>query len=226
MKPESTWTYARCFYPAKEENLSSRLSEQRELRQRQSAGPHTPNWSPAQQTRRGGGAEESKGKPTPAGGCGMALRALWHLWLLGCCWCCGSGRGAGPGATFARPGPRSRERQAAAFRVPTARLPVCLSPCLFLCRVWAGAEGSPRVATPGGPLALSFATCLGFLSWVYASKLLPFPTCLDLTLSLSYAFANRKIFFQERFVAVDLWCTQSNSWNMSKVFLIGRSTPF
>ncbi|XP_039732155.1 cathepsin O [Pteropus medius] len=116
MKPESTWTYARCFYPAKEENLSSRLSEQRELRQRQSAGPHTPNWSPAQQTRRGGGAEESKGKPTPAGGCGMALRALWHLWLLGCCWCCGSGRGAGPGATFARPGPRSRERQAAAFR--------------------------------------------------------------------------------------------------------------
>lgn len=108
------------------ENLSTRLSEQRKLRQRQSAGPHTSNWAAAEQTGRGGGAEESKGKPARAGGCGMALRALWPLWLLGCCWSCGDGRGAGRSAAFARTGPRSREQQAAAFRVPTARLPVCL----------------------------------------------------------------------------------------------------
>ncbi|KAF6093187.1 cathepsin O [Phyllostomus discolor] len=46
----------------------------------------------------------------------MELRVLRRLWLLCCWWCCGAGPGAGPGATFTRTGPRSRERQEAAFR--------------------------------------------------------------------------------------------------------------
>ncbi|XP_036096441.1 cathepsin O isoform X2 [Molossus molossus] len=48
----------------------------------------------------------------------MELRAFRRLWLF-CwcvCWCRGAGRGAGPGATSIATGPRSRERQAAAFR--------------------------------------------------------------------------------------------------------------
>ncbi|KAF5923438.1 hypothetical protein HPG69_006609 [Diceros bicornis minor] len=50
----------------------------------------------------------------------MEPRALRRLWLLCCCCCCCCcccwGRGAGSGATFPRIWPRSRERQAAAFR--------------------------------------------------------------------------------------------------------------
>ncbi|XP_037686813.1 cathepsin O isoform X2 [Choloepus didactylus] len=45
----------------------------------------------------------------------MELRALQWLWLL-CGGCCCFGRGAGPGSTFPRTRPRSREREAAAFR--------------------------------------------------------------------------------------------------------------
>ncbi|XP_049761641.1 cathepsin O isoform X2 [Elephas maximus indicus] len=51
----------------------------------------------------------------------MELRALPWLWLVCCCGGGGGddggrGRGAGPGATFSRTGPPSREREAAAFR--------------------------------------------------------------------------------------------------------------
>ncbi|KAM6220789.1 cathepsin O [Rhynchocyon petersi] len=49
----------------------------------------------------------------------MELRALPWLWVL-CCGCCSGGgscdRSAGSGATFTGTGPRSREREAAAFR--------------------------------------------------------------------------------------------------------------
>ncbi|XP_007535121.2 cathepsin O [Erinaceus europaeus] len=48
----------------------------------------------------------------------MEPRALLRLWLLCCCGCgcCGDNDNTGPGAAFIPSGPRSRERQTAAFR--------------------------------------------------------------------------------------------------------------
>lgn len=99
-------------------------------------------------------------------GWGMELRALWLLCWCGC-WCYGGGHGAGPGATFTRAGPRSREQQAAAFRVPSAP-----PPCLFLSHLSCPESGL-------GPRGLRAWRFLGipspaeFLSWGYTPPTSP-----------------------------------------------------
>lgn len=127
--------------------------------------------APTPQTRDGEEPRNRKRNPAGAGGGGpraaeMELRALRPLWLLCCCFG-GGGRSADPRATFTATEPRSRERQASAFRVPSARRPVSVSWSPFPSRVWAGAAGGGgeaalRAAPPGGHPARGSVTALGF----------------------------------------------------------------
>lgn len=121
------------------------------------AHPATPlcrSLPPLPQTPGGGGAEKPKGNVrggSAGSGAGMELRVPGRLWLLCCWWCCGAGPGAGPGATFTRTGPRSRERQEAAFRVPSARLRVCFFLALSCPKSGRGDRGQPALRLPGVP---------------------------------------------------------------------------
>lgn len=155
--------------------------------------PSSPGWEEPRNRKRKQAAQASE-EP----GALMELRTLlWLLWLL-----CRGGGDAESHAPFTPTWPRSREHEAAAFRVPSARLPGSVpAPPLPVPGLGCG-RGPPRGYPASGHPWLCDAS--GALSCGCKSQLLsPLPLCHGV--APPCLCSPNDLIFQKRFVAMNFW---------------------